>query len=209
MRSELTELENNVYHLLTEFGAIRVDIARSINYKGGKKGYSSTDRRIAVEGLVRKGLATYSKHHDYLILNKMAKPSGMVTEAMFVFVDYMKDSDTKPTYCYKPERPAVLGFHNGNMKFFEVFVPGKEIERFALWAQEQYAATQVKKDERFIRYIFAIRNLDEVKKFPKDKVTYPYAFAHLDYVAEDGISIKKIPKIEYYFAEDFEEKKYE
>ena len=195
-RLNLTPAEKKVYHTVKTLGSLRCDMVPSILKTGN---CSQTAKKHIIPSLVSKGCLFYSKKKDYLLSLPMEKPQKNITYAFFILQKYLNLNQVDPFTIYKPILPATIGFATKNGQCIEVvYIPDKKtLKEYALAIEEQYQKTQIEKEKPFMRYIFVLKNREEIRTFPLENITYPFEFAIENFLAEDGISFNKYPTITY------------
>ena len=203
-----TKAEQNLIHVVKALGCIRYEQALKMLRTGD--GASRTKIQRTVHDALVKGAIFQSRDKNYLLIAPTYRPNPNVVDAFYIAQQFISEKQLIPERIYHPKAPACVGFVDNYGKPFEVIaIPNNHnISDMALKVEEQYKKTQVDTDRPFVRYVFVLKSEGEIAKFPVDEVSYPYAFAIENYIGEDGISLRKVPKIELRVPELKKEEKY-
>ena len=192
----ITGIEKDIYEIIQELRCAQRNHIVTIlkEYKGAS--VSATEK--AITKLVQNRYVFWSADKKLLLATPREKAYKNTIDSLNVLCDVIRNTNIKLEKIYKPNAPASVGYINKSHKIFEIIAPSSNetASSYADLVEKQYIET-LDSVQQNIRYIFIIKNKEEIKQFPKEKISYPYAFALVDYKADDGISFRKVPTVTY------------
>lgn len=189
--ADLTKTQERIYKILQVAKTIRIDQIYDINRDYPK---SKTDKDIRI--LVRKKLAFYSKHEDFLMANPKFVPDKRMTDALWIILRQI--TNIPIDMIYVPEPPATLGFIKPN-RGYEILAANSDQELVENLRKLEENFTDQSFDAEmsydYTRYVIVTHNKDFKKVIPVD-LKIPFVIAYEDYY--DGLVIKSKPEISFF-----------